>query len=52
MSEVSTAWNLQCGSEGKVVLLSVTQRWGEGAGLGVFFKLKRKAGPTLFFGEK
>ena len=36
MSEVSTAWNLQCGSEGKVVLLSVTQRWGEGAGLGVF----------------
>ena len=27
-SEVSTAWNITCSSEGRVVLFSVTYRWG------------------------
>ena len=39
------AWNITCSSEGRVALLSVTERWG----VRTFFLLKRKGGPTFFF---
>ena len=41
-SEVSTAWNITCSSEGRVVLFSVTYRWG----IRSFFLSKRQGGPT------
>ena len=42
------AWNITCSSEGRVALLSVTERWG----VRTFFLLKRKGGPTFFFKKK
>ena len=43
-SEFSTAWNIPCNSEGRVVLLSVTYKLG----FCCFFLIKTQ-GPTLFF---
>ena len=45
-SEVSTAWNIPCSSEGRVTLLSVTK----GGGSGVFF-VKTQGRTNTFFGR-